>query len=215
MKRIFIACCAALLLAACNDDKATNETKLASATDEQAKAKPEWIPVDSATAEKNWMAYMTPGEPHKIFAKMDGEWTGDMKMWMSPDAQPITSTGSATFKTIMGGRYQQGIHKGDMMGQPFEGHSTTAYDNAKKVYISSWIDNMGTGLMTMEGTWDEATKTITYKGKMVCPANGQECEMREVYKIIDDNTHYMEMYGPDLKTGKEYKNMEMTMKRKK
>ena len=52
MKRIFIACCAALLLAACNDDKATNETKLASATDEQAKAKPEWIPVDSATAEK-------------------------------------------------------------------------------------------------------------------------------------------------------------------
>ena len=165
MKRIFIACYAALLLAACNDDKATNETKLASATDEQAKAKPEWIPVDSATAEKNWMAYMTPGEPHKMFAKMDGEWTGDMKMWMSPDAQPITSTGSATFKTIMGGRYQQGIHKGDMMGQPFEGHSTTAYDNAKKVYISSWIDNMGTGLMTMEGTWDEATKTIIQQKK--------------------------------------------------
>jgi len=216
MKQIFIACSAALLLTACNSDKSADETKLASATTEEPKdKKAEWIPVDSATYEKNWMAYATPGEPHKMLAKMDGQWTGDIKMWMSPDRPPTTTTGLATYKTIMGGRYQESVHKSNMMGQAFEGRSTTAYDNAKKVFISTWIDNMGTGLMTMEGTWDDATKTITYKGKMICPANGQECDMREVYKIIDDNTHYMEMYGPDMKTGKEYKNMEMTLKRKK
>ena len=47
---------------------------------------------------------------------------------------------------------------------------------------------MSTGLMTMESTWDEAAKSIHFKGKMLCPANGVETEMREVYKIIDDNT---------------------------
>jgi hypothetical protein len=216
MKRITIAFCTALILVACNSDKPADETKLASATTEEPKdKKAEWVSVDSATAEKNWMAYATPGEPHKMLAKMDGAWTGEIKMWMTPDGPPTTTTGLATYKTIMDGRYQESVHKSNMMGQAFEGRSTTAYDNAKKVFVSTWIDNMGTGLMTMEGTWDDATKTITYKGKMVCPYNGQECDMREVYKIIDDNTHYMEMYGPDLKTGKEYKNMEMTLKRKK
>lgn len=216
MKKITITFCAALLLAACNNEKADNAVKVASATTEEAKDKtPTWISVDSATAEKNMMEYMAPGEAHKLLAKEDGEWTADMKMWMSPDAQPTTYKSDASFKMIMGGRYQQGTHKGNFNGMPFEGRSITGYDNAKKVFVSDWIDNMGTGLMTMEGKWDEATKTISYKGRMVCPGNGQECEVRENYKIIDDNTRYMEMYGPDMKTGKEFKTMEMTITRKK
>ncbi|HVF81781.1 MAG TPA: DUF1579 family protein, partial [Flavisolibacter sp.] len=96
----------------------------------------------------------------------------------------------------------------------FKGTSTTGYDNAKKVFFSNWMDNMSTGIMNMEGTWDEAAKAINFKGKMICPANGKECEMREVYKIIDDNTQVMEMYGPDMKTGKEYKSMEIKFTKK-
>jgi hypothetical protein len=34
---------------------------------------------------------------------------------------------------------------------PFEGISTLGYDNAKKTFFSTWIDNMGTGMMVMEG----------------------------------------------------------------
>ena len=97
---------------------------------------------------------------------------------------------------------------------PFEGTSTTGYDNAKKVFFTTWMDNMSTGVMNMEGTWDEATKTINFKGKMLCPANGVETEMREVFKIVDDNTQVMEMYGPDMKTGKEFKSMEIKFTRK-
>lgn len=114
----------------------------------------------------------------------------------------------------MGGRYQQSTFKGDFGGMPFEGTSTTGYDKGKKVFFSTWMDNMSTGIMNMEGTWDEATKSINFKGKMICPANGIECEMREVYKIIDDNTQVMEMYGPDMKTGKEFKSMEIKFTRK-
>ncbi len=44
----------------------------------------------------------------------------------------------------------------------FEGMSLMGYDNAKKVFMSSWVDNMGSGIMQMEGTWDPNTKTINF-----------------------------------------------------
>ena len=213
MKRITIAFFSAAILFACNSETKTGDTKIASSADSTSKTE-EWIPVDSATAEKAWMEYMTPGSSHQLLAKAEGEWTGEMTMWMAPDAPPMKSTVTNTNKMIMGGRYQVSTHKGDFMGQPFEGISTTGYDNAKKVFISNWVDNMGTGMMNMEGTWDEATKTMSMKGKMICPANGKECDVREKFRIVDDNTHVMEMFGPDMKTGKEYKNMEITFRRK-
>lgn len=220
MKKIIIAFCAAAFLFACNSEEkkadAKNEdTKVASSTsDSKAKAE-DWIPVDSATAMKSMMEYGTPGQQQAMLAKADGNWTGETTMWMAPDAPPMKSTGTSFNKMIMGGRYQQSTFKGNFMGQPFEGTSTTGYDNAKKVFVSSWIDNMGTGIMNMEGPWDEASKSISFKGKVICPANGKECDMRETFRMIDDNTQVMEMYGPDMKTGKEYKNMEIKFTRKK
>ena len=218
MKRLTLTICSAALLLACNNsenksaDQTSGETKVAGAAD--AKTEP-WKVVDSATAEKNWMAYMTPGEAHTTMAKWDGEWVGDMTMWMGEGAPPMKSTTTASNKMIMGGRYHMSEHKGNFMGAPFEGMSTMGYDNAKKVYESTWIDNMGTGVMRMEGSYDSTTKTYSMKGRIICPANGQECDVRETYRIIDDNTHVMEMYGPDMKTGKEYKNMEIRFTRKK
>ena len=73
-----------------------------------------------------------------------------------------------------GGRYQQSTYTGNLGGMPFEGIGTLAYDNSRKVYVSSWIDNMGTGMMYLEGTYDEATKTLTMKGKAVDVTTGQD-----------------------------------------
>lgn len=216
MKRILIACCAASFLFACNNEPTaskTDEANLVSTTANSDVETDEWVPVDSATATRTMMEAGTPGQQHAMLAKGDGKWTADMTMWMSPDAAPMTAKSNAVNKMILGGRYQQTTFKGDFMGMPFEGTSTTGYDNAKKMFFTTWVDNMSTGLMNMEGTWDDASKSINFKGKMICPANGKECEMREVYKIVDDNTHVMEMYGPDMKTGKAYKNMEIKFTR--
>ena len=201
MKKIAIVFCTAGLLI-CN------------AANAQTGKKQKWVPVDSAKAMTAMMEAGTPGPQHAALAKADGEWTAETTMWMSPGAPPMTMTSAATNKMIFGNRYQQITFKGDFMGMPFEGISITGYDNVKKKYFSTWMDNMSTSLMNMEGTWNEATKTITFKGKMICPGNGVECEMRETYRIVDDNTHIMTMYGPDIKTGKEYKNMEIKFVRK-
>ncbi|MEO5563776.1 MAG: DUF1579 domain-containing protein, partial [Chitinophagaceae bacterium] len=216
MKSTIIALCTAAFFISCNNETKTetssNPDSTASASTKESDAKSdEWIPVDSATAMKSMMEAGTPGKEQAMLAKSDGNWKADVTMWESPEAAPMKSTGVLTNKMILDGRYQQTTFKGDMMGMPFQGTSTTGYDNARKVWVSSWVDNMSTGIMNMEGTWDDATKTLTYTGKMLCPANGKMCEMKQVMKIIDDKTEVMEMYGPDMKTGKQYKNMEMKM----
>ncbi|MES2374007.1 MAG: DUF1579 domain-containing protein [Bacteroidota bacterium] len=216
MKNIVITFCAVSLFFACKtDNKDTKPSDSTAAVSASTAKSDEWVPVDSATAMKSMMEYGTPGKEQAMLAKSAGNWKAETTMWMAPDSPPMVSNGTASTKMIMGGRYQQMVFKGDMMGQPFEGIGTTAYDNARKVWTSSWIDNMSTGIMNMEGTWDEATKTMTTTGKMLCPANGKWCEMKEMFKIVDDNTQVMEMYGPDMKTGKSYKNMEIKLTRSK
>lgn len=215
MKKIAITFCAAFFLFACKNetDTAKSTDATASATATTAKSE-EWIPVDSATAMKTMMEAGTPGKEQAMLAGSDGTWNVETTMWMAPDAPPMNSKGVAVNKMILGGRYQQMTFKGDMMGMAFEGVSTTGYDNARKVWASSWVDNMSTGIINMDGTWDDAAKTITSTGKMLCPANGKWCEMKQVLKMVDKNTQVMEMYGPDMKTGKQYKSMEMKLTRK-
>jgi hypothetical protein len=162
---------------------------------------------------KAWADYMTPGEVHKMMAKWDGKWKEDVTFWMQPGAPPTKSSATVVNKMVLGGRYQQSIHTGTMMGQPFEGQGTLAWDNARKMFISTWIDNMGTGIMYMEGPWDNATKSATLKGKSTDPSTGKEMEIKQTFTVVNDNTQKMEMFM--MQDGKEFKNMEIMLTRAK
>ena len=161
---------------------------------------------------KKWGDYMTPGDMHKMLASSDGDWNEEVTFWMAPGGPPTKNQSTCTNKMIMGGRYQESIHSGMMEGMPFEGKGTLAYDNLRKVFLSTWIDNWGTGMMYMEGKYDPATKTISFSGKCVDPLVGKEVPVRETFKIIDDKTQKMEMFM--TKNGKEFKNMEIVFTRK-
>jgi len=170
-------------------------------------------PRDSVAEAKAWEAYATPGEAHKMMAAEVGSWTNDMTMWHGPDSPSEKATSTAEVKMILGGHYQETNYKGNMMGMPFEGRGTLAFDNAKKEYVSTWIDNMGTGMMVVKGTMNADGKTMELKGEMVDPVSGKPVPVREMYTIVDANTRKMEMF--DTKNGKEYKMLEIVMKRKK
>ena len=157
---------------------------------------------------------MTPGDMHKVLAQTEGEWTTESKMWMDPKSEPMISKGECTYKMVLGGRYQETQFKGDMMGQQFEGKGVMAYDNFKKQFEGTWIDNMGSGIMKTEGNYDPATKTFTMTGKLVDPMTSKECTVRETLKIVDDDTHVMTMYNT-VGSQPEFKTMELTFKRKK
>ena len=96
---------------------------------------------------QKWMEYMTPSDVHKMLARQDGEWSETITMWMDPKAPEQKMETSGVSKMILGGRYQESKHTGNMMGQPFEGISVLGWDNAKKIFINSWIDNFGTGML--------------------------------------------------------------------
>ena len=161
---------------------------------------------------KKWMDFMTPSDPHKMLAKMDGEWDEDITFWMDP-ANPQQMKAACGNRMILGGRSQETKHTGDFGGMPFEGISTVGYDNVLKKYVSTWVDNMGTGIMYMEGTWDEKTKTINFAGSMTEPMEGKAVKIKQELKIIDDNTQELTQYQE--KGGKMVKTMYIKLTRKK
>ena len=172
------------------------------------------IAPDSATVAKAWADYATPSKAHEMLAKDTGTWDAEMSFWSPESPEPQKATSVATYKMILDGKYQEGTFKGDMWGMSFEGRGMTAYDNASKEFITTWIDNMGTGMLVSRGQYDEASKSITFNGAMVDPVSGKEKKVKEVITYIDDNTQKMEMFDMDA-NGKEFKSMEILSKRRK
>jgi len=216
---LFGAC--ALLFSACNNtgDKSatttTTDTTVAVKSGDTASEEP-WVPVDSATMMKAMMEYGTPGDMHKMMASWNGTWNDELTTWDYEGAEPKKMKATTVNSMIMGGRYQSSKISGDMMGMPFEGSGMLAFDNSGKKFVSSWIDNWSTGIMMLSGPYDAGAKTITLTGKVpdICRP-GKFCDTKEVMTIVDDNTQKMEMYGPDPKTGKQFKMMEIVSTRKK
>lgn len=167
---------------------------------------------DSATMMKAWMDFATPGDMHKWMSQYDGTWTGEVKSFMNPGQPPVISTATVTSKMAMNGLYQLTDYSGTMMGQPFMGHGILAYDNAKKHFVNTWIDNLGSGIVIMHGNWDEGAKTLRLKGTQTDPVTGKDSGIREDIMFPDNNTQTITMYG-DM-GGQEMKFMEATFKRK-
>jgi hypothetical protein len=161
------------------------------------------------------MKLASPGEIHKQLGKMAGDWTFTNKMWMAPGQPPMESAGTMHAEAILGGRYVQTAWKGSVMGQPFEGQGTEGYDNIAKQYVTSWVDNMGTGIMHSVGTCEDGGKKCTVVGESSDPMSGGKVTMKSVLTWIDDNSFKKEMYGKDPASGQEMKMMEIVVQRKK
>ena len=167
---------------------------------------------DEAQMMAAMMEMAKPGENHKVLEGMAGSWTYQVKWWMNPKAPPMESSGTCVVKSVMDGRYFISEHTGKMsmpgadgkmMEANFQGMGTEGYDNAKKKFVASWIDNMGTGIMSMEGTYDAATKTLTYLGEEQ-PLPGMKFKLRQAVKCTDKDHHTVEFYeehgGTEVKT---------------
>jgi hypothetical protein len=147
---------------------------------------------------------------HKLLARSTGTWKGKGTMQFAPDTPPVDAgTSELTNKMTLDGLYQISEIKGNTtpgMGQPWTGLRITGYDSARKVFTRAMIGDGGAaGGVGMEGPWDEATRTITMPFKKTDPSTGKMRDLKEVYKIIDENTEVLEIHATDEKTGKEFK----------
>jgi hypothetical protein len=172
---------------------------------------------------KQMMDLSKLNENHKLLASMDGSWNYTIKFWMNPDpnAKPEESKGTAVRKSIMDGRYvvmdvtgkmQMPGEDGKMKDVTFKGMGLEGYDNVKKKFVESWVDNMGTGIESAEGTYDPGTKTFTYTAEIE-PMPGMKQQVREVFKLGDKDHMTLEWY--ENQGGQEKKTMEINYTRKK
>ncbi len=161
---------------------------------------------------KNWTAFMTPGPAHKVLDGAVGSWSTHMKFSMTPGGPMQESDGTSEIEWVMGGRYIHESAHGSAMGQPFEGAGIVGFDNIKKKYVGGWIDNMGTGIMTSEGTYDASKKTITFTSSSPDASVTKYVPTRMVQTLVDANHFKLDMYSPDT-NGKEYKGMEIVYTR--
>lgn len=162
----------------------------------------------------------TPGKFHKMLARSNGVWTGTGTMQFSPDAPPVNAGNSILTNTMaMDGLYQISEIKGHPapgMGAPWTGLRITGYDNERKVFTRAMIGDGGaSGGVAMQGPWDEATHSFTMPFKQISRSTGKESDMKEVYRIIDEDTEILEILATDPKTGKEFKVLHITWTRQK
>ena len=168
--------------------------------------------IDMQAMMKIYTKVGTPGAPHKRLASLEGNWTFKTVGLMDPE-NPMESKGTCRQKMILDGRFLQQEYTGNMMGTIFKGLNLIGYDNHTKKYQSIWIDSMITALYYFEGTASRDGKTITQKSRYDDPARGP-IAWRSVTKILDKDNLVYEMYIA-VKRGRERKEMEMTLTRKK
>ena len=156
----------------------------------------------------------TPGPQHEMLKKMAGDWNAKVTSQMDPSQPAQVENSTSTLSMLMDGRYCQEVVSGQMMGQPFSGMGITGYDNVLGKFVSTWIDNMGTGIMTSVGTADASGKVITWVGTMSDPATGKLAKERMVTTIKDDDHHTFEMYGTPPGGKKEMKMLTIEYSRK-
>ena len=154
----------------------------------------------------------TPGEQHKLLAKLEGSWTTRSRGWMEPGKPPVESSGTCEQRMVLNGHYLRQEYAGDMMGQPFTGINFLGYDNHTGKYVSVWLDSMSTGIYYFVGAASADGKTITQDCDYDDPVRGPSL-WRTVTRIRDDNTVEFAMFLTP-KGGKEEKMMEMTIARK-
>ena len=174
---------------------------------------------------KKWQDSIAPGKHHEALNHFVGSWKTTTKLyWGEPGSPAIETTGASDIRWVLGKRFLVEEHHGEMMMPdesgatemkkvPYEGIGTMGYDNLRNMYVSSWISNLQTNLMTMKGVADPSGMVFRAWGEMDEPmldVYGRYVEF--VTRIINDDKHVFEII--DLHAGDDYKVMEITYERK-
>ena len=163
-----------------------------------------------------YMKLAQPGEHHKLLGHLAGKWQVAGRTWMDPSQPPVEMTFAVEASWILGGRYLQQVHTSTFMGQPFEGRSLDGYDNVTHEYFSTWVDNMGTGVMVFRGKCDDPCTALTETAEGPDPMTGKVMKSTTVTTFVDADTYRFEMYEARAgKDGQGTKVMEVTAKRQK
>ncbi len=201
-----------LTTAACatRQDPAPGVTPASAAT--ATAAVPAAPPAGMTQAEMDaYAAAAATGEMHSWLAKGAGTWKGPSRNWPAPNAEPMSSEATMTSRMELGGRFLMNDMRTEwpQIGT-FEGRATLGYDVAQRMFVSSWVDNMGTGMMTGNGQLSDDRKTLTLSHTYFDPAKKRNVTLREVIVRESDDRMWVRIWSPGKEPGTEFLMMETT-----
>lgn len=129
-----------------------------------------------------------PGPEHEILAAFRGTY----ELAFSDGAK-----GGSTCQSGLGGQWLLEEVRADFCGKPYEGRGATSYDPARKKYVNVWIDSVSPVPFVSEGTYDAATRTLTFAGEMTLPGGATtRATLTIVRTDADSRTFRLEVSGP-------------------
>ena len=111
-----------------------------------------------------WMAAAAPAAGHQKLQDYVGSWTTHQTDWMPTGTKWNEADGTATCRLILGGRFVQEDYATTLDGHPLHGLGLTGFDRQKNAYVSLWMDNFGTGFVSLEGGFDGTGHVLTLLG---------------------------------------------------
>jgi hypothetical protein len=153
---------------------------------------------------------------YKVLAKEEGVWDAEIKMMMPAADGKVETTTSKGVETnrMLAGKWLISDFKGEMFGTTFEGHGTNGYDAKKNKYVATWVDSMSVRIDTMEGSYDEKTKTLTLNSESEAP-DGKPMKTRLETRFNDDGTRTFSLYMQEDGKKEFSKGMEITYTKRK
>ena len=157
-----------------------------------------------------------------------GEWELTIRVWQSPDGEPIEAPGTAEARWILDRRFLWTIYRAELFGRPFEAWSIEGYDNQAKEYIGTWRDTQGTYTLVYRGKCKqppqeegeaevEPVAEGTFremKTKLTDPASGEKLDVRTQLRIQEDGSGYVHESFIDLPNEESIKNLEIVAVRR-
>jgi hypothetical protein len=134
-----------------------------------------------------------PGPIHAQLMKRAGKYTTTMT-FSAPGTEPQQSTGTATLKPILGGRFLEEENSGESLGQPSAGLRVYGYNNGSKQYEAIWIYNGSTAFLVLDGSSDDHGKTVRYTGAFIGP-DGSKQTLRVIVEQQDADHFVVRLLG--------------------
>jgi len=168
----------------------------------------------STTTHESIQTNQMPGKGQKFLSQHCGSWSWTSTAKTSPGGESKTYTGEMKSNMSFDGRYKFESIEGDRNQGPhrFEALNITGYDNKRKVFVSSWIDNTMTSIFTAEGVPNDDWTEINWVQDRTNQMTGEIDKLRVVESFHSPGKFSITEYwpGPD---GKEFKAVEIQFSR--
>ncbi|GLH70359.1 hypothetical protein GETHPA_18920 [Geothrix rubra] len=127
-------------------------------------AGPPKAPAMDPKAFQAWLDSAAPTAAHARLKAYVGAWTTRQTDWLPTGEKWNEADGTATCRLVLGGRFLQEDYATTLDGHPFHGLGLTGFDRQRNAYVAEWLDDFGTGVISLEGTFDGTGHVLTLLG---------------------------------------------------